>query len=279
MPDNDRLFNKTQGDTMNGYLANIILAIQGLSTERLKLDWSYTTLPASGRTDTIYAIPTGDTSDPWDFYVWNDTDDEWVRFDFEFTVDAALSDSSTNPVQNKVVKSALDGKVDTVTGKGLSTNDFTDALQTKLNGISAGAEVNVQSDWSQTDDTADDFIKNKPTIPAAQVQADWSESDDTAVDFIKNKPNLATVATSGSYEDLSNKPTIPAAQVNSDWDASSGVTQILNKPTLGTAAAADIDNEYDPDNEDVATGKTIADAFDYFGFSIVNGKLCQTYTT
>jgi hypothetical protein len=30
---------------------------------------------------------------------------------------------------------------------------------------------------------------------------------------------------------------IPAAQVNSDWASGSGVTQILNKPTLGTAAA------------------------------------------
>jgi hypothetical protein len=30
--------------------------------------------------------------------------------------------------------------------------------------------------------------------------------------------------------------TIPAAQVNSDWNASSGNAQILNKPTLGTAA-------------------------------------------
>jgi len=48
---------------------------------------------------------------------------------------------------------------------------------------------------------------------------------------------FAEVATSGSYDDLSDKPTIPAAQVNADWDAVSGVAQILNKPTLGTAAA------------------------------------------
>lgn len=46
--------------------------------------------------------------------------------------------------------------------------------------------------------------------------------------------SLATVATSGSYNDLSNKPTIPAAQVNSDWNAASGVAQILNKPTIPT---------------------------------------------
>ena len=46
--------------------------------------------------------------------------------------------------------------------------------------------------------------------------------------------DLATVAFSGSYNDLSNKPTIPAAQVNADWNASSGVAQILNKPTIPT---------------------------------------------
>ena len=64
---------------------------------------------------------------------------------------------------------------------------------------------------------------------------------------LENKPDLsvyalssslATVATSGSYEDLSNKPTIPAAQVNSDWNASSGIAQILNKPTLATVATS-----------------------------------------
>ena len=31
------------------------------------------------------------------------------------------------------------------------------------------------------------------------------------------------------------------AQVNSDWNASSGAAEILNKPTLGTAAAKDFD--------------------------------------
>lgn len=49
---------------------------------------------------------------------------------------------------------------------------------------------------------------------------------------VTSKPTFATVATSGSYNDLSNKPTIPSSQVNSDWNSSSGVSQILNKPTL-----------------------------------------------
>lgn len=52
-------------------------------------------------------------------------------------------------------------------------------------------------------------LSNKPTIPAAQIQADWTQTDNTKKDYIKNKPTLSTVATTGSYNDLSNKPTIP----------------------------------------------------------------------
>lgn len=44
-------------------------------------------------------------------------------------------------------------------------NNFTTAEKNKLAGIAAGAEVNVQSDWNQTNSSADDYIKNKPTIP------------------------------------------------------------------------------------------------------------------
>ena len=41
-------------------------------------------------------------------------------------VDSALSADSTNPVENKAVKAALDTKVTAEVGKGLSSNDFTD---------------------------------------------------------------------------------------------------------------------------------------------------------
>ena len=74
--------------------------------------------------------------------------------------------------------------------------------------------------------------------PTVQVQADWTQTDNTEVDYIKNKPTLATVATSGDYDDLTNKPTIPAAQVQSDWTQSDNtqVDYIKNKPTLATVA-------------------------------------------
>lgn len=146
------------------------------------------------------------------------------------------------------VYEAIDTKVDKVDGKGLSTNDYitadktkvtnvnevieaaaksvtatgisitldkrnlvTNAVEnieldlpasttalaglmlpsdkTKLNGIAAGAEVNVNADWNATEGDA----------------------------FILNKPTLATVATSGSYNDLTNKPTIPTVDVNKKY--------------------------------------------------------------
>ena len=61
------------------------------------------------------------------------------------------------------LQTALDSKVDKITGKQLSANDFTNELLGKLNGIEAGSEVNVQADYTMNDDTDDSYIKNKPT--------------------------------------------------------------------------------------------------------------------
>lgn len=49
-------------------------------------------------------------------------------------VDTNPTADSANPVSSGGVKTALDGKVDKVNGKGLSTNDFTDAYKAKVDG-------------------------------------------------------------------------------------------------------------------------------------------------
>ena len=92
---------------------------------------------------------------------------------------------------------------------------------------------------------------NKPTIPAAQIQSDWNQTNNQALDYIKNKPS------------------IPAAQVNSDWSASSGVSQILNKPDLsvyltssdlsGYATETWVGNQGYLTSSDVATVATTGD--------------------
>ena len=45
-----------------------------------------------------------------------------------------------------------------------ATKTIVDYVNNKLSGIASGAEVNVQSDWNQTNISADDYIKNKPVL-------------------------------------------------------------------------------------------------------------------
>ena len=51
--------------------------------------------------------------------------------------------SDANKPISAATQTALDSKVDKETGKGLSSNDFTDTLLSKLNGIEEGAQVNT----------------------------------------------------------------------------------------------------------------------------------------
>ena len=106
----------------------------------------------------------------------------------------------------------------------------------RINGEYLEITFNVDSGKETID------IKISDLVDPLLAQADWNQTDITAKDFIKNKPSLATVATSGSYNDLTNKPSIPAAQIQSDWNQAntSAVDYIKNKPTI--PAAVDISN-------------------------------------
>lgn len=75
--------------------------------------------------------------------------------------------NGTSVVSSGVASIDLTGKVDKETGKGLSTNDFTTTLKNKLDGISNGAEANVQSNWNETNTSSDAYIQNKPTNVSA----------------------------------------------------------------------------------------------------------------
>ena len=114
--------------------------------------------------------------------------------------------------------------------KGTFTLNQSTGTTINLEGGGGGGSTQVQSNWTESDTTAVSYIQNKPTLATVATSGSYTD--------LTNRPNLATVATSGSYNDLSNKPTIPAAQVNSDWSAVSGVAQILNKPTLATVATS-----------------------------------------
>ena len=63
-----------------------------------------------------------------------------------------------------------------------NTYHFRDDSKGQVNGLaSLGSDGKVPS-------------SQLPTIPAAQIQSDWSQTDSTKLDFIKNKPTLGTAA-------------------------------------------------------------------------------------
>lgn len=123
------------------------------------------------------------------------------------TLDKTKVNNLNEVLENAVLNTTATGSTITLDKRNLVTNVVenielnlpasTTALaglmlpsdKTKLNGIAAGAEVNVNADWN-------------------------AESGDAQ---ILNKPTLATVATSGSYSDLTNKPTIPTVDVNKKY--------------------------------------------------------------
>lgn len=146
------------------------------------------------------------------------------------------------------VYNAIDTKVDKVKGKSLSTNDYVTADKTKVTNINevieAAAKNITATDISITLDKRNlvtNVVENiKLNLPASttalaglmlpadkiklngiaagaevNVNADWNATEGDAL--ILNKPTLSTVATSGSYNDLTGKPTIPTVDVNKKY--------------------------------------------------------------
>lgn len=138
----------------------------------------------------------------------------------------------------------ISGKVDKVIGKGLSTEDFTTALKSKLEGLSnyddtalSNALATLRSDFDKlvsgdsttaiktfneiiafldgiadTEDLASIIASIEQQIAGKQATItdlatirEGASKGATAV----QPSTLASVATSGSYNDLNNKPTIP----------------------------------------------------------------------
>lgn len=115
------------------------------------------------------------------------------------------------------IETAVNNKVDKVSGKGLSTNDFTDAYKTKV-------DTALQS-YTETDPTVPAWAKttNKPTYTASEVGALPNTTvipttlagltEDATHRVVTDAEKTAWNAKSnfsGNYNDLTNKPTIPS---------------------------------------------------------------------
>lgn len=140
-----------------------------------------------------------------------------------------LDDNGLTYYHSKI-KTLLNGKVDTEAGKGLSANDFTNTLKSKLDGIAAGAQVNVIEGVNVNGSavTPTNKIVNL-TIPTKLTDltndgnfvtdANYVHTDDNFTTTLKNKLNgIATGA---------------EVNVQSDWAVTNNSSDafIKNKPT------------------------------------------------
>lgn len=133
-------------------------------------------------------------------------------------VDSSLSLTSYNPVQNRTVTSALNTKVDKVSGKELSTNDFTDALKTKLQGIEAGANRTV----------VESVISSNGMNPVTGKAI--KEALEKKIDIDAARQLTEENFTAAMRSKLEGIEAGAQKNVQSDWKATKGDEMILNKP-------------------------------------------------
>lgn len=127
-------------------------------------------------------------------------------------------------------KAEWDNKVDKVSGKQLSTEDFTSVLKTKLEGLSnyddtelsealstlrGDFDALVSGDTTTAIKSFNDIIAFLDGVQDTQDLASIIASIEQQIAGKMDNVTLAKVATSGSYNDLSDKPTIPSAVTES----------------------------------------------------------------
>lgn len=162
-----------------------------------------------------------------------------------------LPDGTANPFVTKDVTDALDSKIDSIEDDIMDSiydslvtdvtdnvtnniaDDITDIVVTAANEAVDAATKDIVDDITVT---VKEDVESLIPVDVSDLVNDAGYVTLTDLDnnhYVKES-DLSSVATTGSYNDLTDKPVIPAAQVNSDWNATGGVTQILNKPVIPT---------------------------------------------
>lgn len=87
-------------------------------------------------------------------YIYNGS--EWVEYSDIYDISVLVTKSE--------LQESINNKVDKVTGKDLSTNDFTDTYKTKLDGIATGATNNTVIDSLESQSSTDALSANQGRI-------------------------------------------------------------------------------------------------------------------
>ena len=131
--------------------------------------------------------------------------------------------SQANPT-NAEIRTAVEAASD--------SNVFTDADHSKLDGIAAGAEVNVQSDWNST--SGDNFILNKPTIPELIDEDNFSSDSATKAPSQQSVKAYITATSQPLDAELTELSTMDSGTASALADLTTAEVQILDGATVTT---------------------------------------------
>jgi len=144
--------------------------------------------------------------------------------------------TDTNYPSEKLVKDSLDGKVDKVSGKQLSTEDYTTAEKTKLGGISTGATKtessttngNIKIDGTETTVYTHPTTAGNKHIPSGGSSGQFLGYDSAGTAKWVANPNTDTSVTSVDNHYA------PAEDAQAEKDASGGSATQLPTSSTGT---------------------------------------------
>lgn len=152
-----------------------------------------------------------DSPDPNQFYMVTD--------DTGITVDSSLSTSSENPVQNKVITTALNGKADSSSLAAVATSGSYNDLDDKPTIPTVNnATLTIQKNGT----TVNTFTANASENVTANISVPTTVAELSDASNYVLSSALAAVATSGSYNDLSNKPVVDQVYADNSSNAQSG---------------------------------------------------------
>ena len=189
--------------------------------------------------DLIKVLQDETRDDAITYYRWSTSTDTFTYVGAEgpyYTAsetDALLSDKQDKLIASTGITIAADGKT-------ISSTTYSAGTGIDLTGTTFSVD-NTVALKTEIPDTTSDLTNNGADGTSVYVEAD----------------ELATVATSGDYDDLLNKPSIPAAQVQADWSQSDNtqVDYIKNKPTIPAAQIQSDWNQADSTQADYIKNK------------------------
>lgn len=200
-----------------------------------------TTLPASGEPNVIYLVPktTALTNNVYDEYIWQDnawellgsTEIDLSNYVTTTDLSTALADYVTSSTFNTTIANyytktevgnLLDGKVDKVSGKGLSTNDYDNTAKGIVDTVTSNLANKVDKVTGATENNFAALDANGNLKDSGHKHSDYL----TQHQDISGKADKVSSATNGNLAGLNGQGNL----TDSGWNGAKDTTSISGNP-------------------------------------------------